>query len=171
MKSHFIKDTNEQYSIREDGVVIREYFTSKKGNIFYKQKECKLFNNACYIYINKKKITFRINTLLFNYFKYKVCNKCDNKIFNKDIITCDSCKHKQIRITDNLHYKNNRQSHYDSCKRQRNKLSNSYIGNGVLRIKASLLPLSLIQSKRQQILLHRALKQIKDEHTNKHSNK
>jgi len=82
MKKKFIKDTNKQYSIREDGVVIRHYKLKFNSTAiqYYKDEVVNTAKqvNRHYIttYINRKKII--INVLLREYFNKVICRKCNN---------------------------------------------------------------------------------------------
>jgi len=101
MKTKFIVGTNKQYSIREDGEVVRHYKLTWTGNIT-QVKDVLMTKygakNAKYIIrvidgINK---SLSINTLLFDYFGFKYCKTCGNKMYNKVNIHCDKC-HKETR--------------------------------------------------------------------------
>jgi len=94
MKSHFIEGTNKQYSIREDGVVIRHYSHTNRNTIFFKEKKLNIHNKQSFIYINKKKTTVTISFLMFDYFGYRSCNTCNCKIFYKKQKTCNKCQRK-----------------------------------------------------------------------------
>lgn len=102
MKLHFIKETDRQYSIREDGQVIRHYKLTWAGNITQvKDVLMTLYGtkNAKYVTrvvdgINK---SMSINTLLFEYFGFKYCKTCGNKMYNKVNIHCDECHKEKVR--------------------------------------------------------------------------
>ena len=94
MKTKFIEGTNEQYSIREDGFIIRHYSHSNKSTVFFKEKKLIIHNKQCVIYMNKKKKTVTISILMFDSFGYRLCNKCNCKIFYKRQKTCDECQKK-----------------------------------------------------------------------------
>jgi hypothetical protein len=101
MKSHFIEGTNKQYSIREDGVVIRhykykgrkEYNKIIKEDIIIKYKKHPKRNcNYIVIRSNNKTFNWFKNSLLAEYFNIIICPKC-NKIINTTlhIRVCNKC--------------------------------------------------------------------------------
>jgi len=82
LESKFIKGTNEQYSIREDGVVIRNYRRNKHNNIknyiYNELKGCKVNGNIVFALrtIDKKVISRSKNSLIYEYFpEIKKLNK------------------------------------------------------------------------------------------------
>ena len=87
METKFIKGTNEQYSIREDGVIISHYRFrfSPLHNKYFKlltEKELKLSkeDKAANIIVNNITITIRAKKLLFEYFGISVCKKCNQSV-------------------------------------------------------------------------------------------
>jgi hypothetical protein len=98
METKFIEGTNQQYSIREDGAVISHYFRKANKNKIYRDKillpVCGF--NTCTISINdeRKKVSFQY--LLHEYFGYRICSKCSNKIYSISKRICYDCyKQKQ----------------------------------------------------------------------------
>lgn len=89
METKFIEGTNEQYSIREDGVVIRHYL--KKGNnqfvkntLIYKdviipyKQECRGRGEIVAINtLSRKVITLYKNSTLHKYFGFIICPECN----------------------------------------------------------------------------------------------
>jgi len=94
METKFIEGTNEQYSIREDGVVIRHYKKEKNNIVHYNNKFLKLQNKNMYeLYFDGVCKKISRNTLLKKMFNYVFCNKCDNRITSSSRqITCNNCK-------------------------------------------------------------------------------
>jgi hypothetical protein len=83
METKFIENTNEQYSIREDGVVIRHY--TRNYNINTKTIDKIVLNieilrdNKGVVFIgNGKRVS--VNKLLRLYFKHVYCIKCNSKV-------------------------------------------------------------------------------------------
>jgi hypothetical protein len=113
MEIKFIEGTNQQYSIREDGVVFRNY----RHNYNINTKKIDIIKHLCYIVkpykvsekcntvsINKKS-SISVNVLLKNNFGFTLCSKCDCKIYNQSTNKrtrniCDNC---QARNTKNYH--------------------------------------------------------------------
>jgi hypothetical protein len=100
METKFIEGTNEQYSIRKDGVVIQHYKFTWTGNITYKESFLKkhVKNHCVFLRKNKKNIGLSINTLLLKYFNYKLCIRCSSKIHNEKEIYCIPCKKEATKI-------------------------------------------------------------------------
>lgn len=182
METKFIKGTNEQYSIREDGIIIRHYkWKGRKeyGHIYYENviiNYRKVPNrNGYYIIIrsNNKTFTWFKNAMLAKYFKFIICPRCNKKIeTDSHIRICKTCVEDNFIKTLKKWRKNNkdlvlksqRKNYYnnqdkyllDSKKRVKN-LNKSYIINK-LKIPTSVVPSELIDIKRQQLLLHREIK-------------
>ena len=92
LESKFIEGTNNQYSIRNDGVVFSHYLDMRAGRVY---KDRQIFvdrYNSVSIYVNKKKITRGISLLLFDYFGYRLCNTCNNPLFIRKDKVCSSCQ-------------------------------------------------------------------------------
>lgn len=172
MKSCFIENTNKQYSIREDGRIIRNYkITSNQDKKF-----CKL------IYKESKKHTVRLydNTvrslsiaqLLNVYFGFIICTKCKNKTYNKKDLSkihfrmCVNCAKKNIVLKTYKWKKENpllSKKHAIAQHRKHcDNLTNNYISSK-LNISIKIITDDIIDAKKQQLLLHRQLKTIKNE--------
>lgn len=102
MKSHYIEGTNQQYSIREDGILIRHYSINRYSK--EKQFEDKEIHGSVEKRQNRTSITFVWRTdnkrifrtqgsLLVEYFGYKLCkiDNCNGKVYNKDSYHCKDC--------------------------------------------------------------------------------
>lgn len=76
MRTKFIEGFNGKYSIREDGVFIRHYHSTRmNSNIFYKDRELpSRASNSIEVWLEGKK--YRINMLLFKYFNTCCCANC-----------------------------------------------------------------------------------------------
>jgi hypothetical protein len=107
MKTKFIEGTNQQYSIREDGVVFRHYThkydintkTFNKillDNVIAKQQH--VSNGCITVFIGKQFNTaMSINKLLRSHFGFIFCTKCKNKVEDitegvKPKRLCNNCK-------------------------------------------------------------------------------
>jgi len=84
MKSHFIKDTNKRYSIREDGIII--------SHVYKNDTILKLYLNNVAFRVNGKRITGTHNSFMIEYFGSAKCNTCSNRITVNTTIYCDKCK-------------------------------------------------------------------------------
>jgi hypothetical protein len=166
MKSCFIKDTDQQYSIREDGEVIMHYKLTNSHNktrIGIDKLMTKYGMNSKYITIvvNSINKSITINSLLQEYFGYKLCTQC-NEIHKTKKVKCIKCL-----ITNISNYNKSNRYKYKINKividrKYRNELKNSYVAS-LLNVKTSILSQEIIIAKRQQVLLHRQLKTIKNE--------
>jgi hypothetical protein len=111
MKTKFIEGTDEQYSIREDGAVIRHYL--KKGNnqfikntliyedvlMTYKQ-ECRGRGEMVAINtLSRKVIQLYKNSTLHKYFGFIICPECNKKIkLEKYRRLCENCSNKKHKM-------------------------------------------------------------------------
>ena len=102
MNTKFIEGTNEQYSIREDGVVVRHYKYTHTGKITYIEGVMKTYlggknNTSPFVYLSKgkssKTISRTINSLLRTHFGTCVCISC-NTLFEvqSNEYRCNNCK-------------------------------------------------------------------------------
>lgn len=100
MKMIPIEELNNQYSIREDGVIIRHYHINPKtSKIHFKDKELQnRASTSLEVWLGKSK-KYRINTLLRKYFNTYCCSNC-KQIFSADnsvITICNKClEHQKI---------------------------------------------------------------------------
>jgi hypothetical protein len=108
MESKFIEDTNEQYSIREDGVIISNYrvrYSPLHDKYFKSFKEIELKqtkdDKAVRITVNDKKKVVYGRKLIFEYFNISICKKCNlnvNYYLQKNI--CKKCISKSRSIRE-----------------------------------------------------------------------
>jgi hypothetical protein len=113
METKFIEGTNQQYSIREDGVVISHYRHLKVHGVYsiiYKNKilkESKSSKNCKQVIlrINNKNKTIKIKKLLIEHFNNIKCKYCDTNITiskNELCLKCQTNRHqkdqKKIKI-------------------------------------------------------------------------
>lgn len=97
MKTHFIKGTNNQYSIREDGKLIRHFRLNYKkepvyNNVIIKgRKVCSRIQFG--IRINEKRVEVTQQSLLIIYFGSSKCTVkgCNNKIYKLYKYHCEKC--------------------------------------------------------------------------------
>ena len=97
METKFIEGTNQQYSIREDSVIVRHYYKSRWKTITY--KDVILTKKIQYILNKNTKLTLGHKFIMFKYFGVKCkIKKCNNKISSLLRKKCDDCayKHKTI---------------------------------------------------------------------------
>lgn len=167
MKSLFIEGTNKQYSIREDGKVIKHYSILKNKKLKYYDKVLKIKAGNT---VSAYKIDFNINTLLLIYFKYKLCKECRSKIYKETKeYYCNICKTNNKRISNKRkqrlkayyntkHLESNINRVKKSNKYHIDNLSNAYLAS-LLRVKIDIIPNDIIKAKKQQMLLYREIKQ------------
>lgn len=149
MKTHFIENTNKQYSIRKDGEIIRNYYKYKLGIIYQDKLMSKWIHSKgrktyhTRIRVNGKKIIISIQKQLRKHFPEQFINH--NRIIDQ-----------------------RKRQHYNS-----KTLNDIYItkvlkDKDIIKIPNKLISNELIESKRQQLLLYRQLKQLKNEYSRKH---
>jgi hypothetical protein len=171
METKFIEGTNEQYSIREDGVVISH--KRKKDKILAigikKKQEYKAQTVAIY-YPNGKTTSERIETLLFKHFNINVCRECNCKFKNiKRKYFCTICikKHWLINVK-NWSSKNPdkvKEINKKSNAKRRKDLTTNYI-RSVLNLKKSECSDELIELERTNIQIKRLLAKKLNVHVN-----
>lgn len=166
MKQLFIKDTNKRYSIREDGVVI--------NNKLNKLLTCRQTT------LKGKRIDISSHLLLIKYFGYTICPICNKKSTNKidlnkkRIHKCNNCVRKSnvffVKRWKKLNPEINKIHNDKSYRKNRDSLHRCYIGQ-LLNMPLIYLNEHLEASKRQQMILYRELKKIKDGRTKEHGDK
>ena len=138
MKSRFIKGTNNQYSIREDGFVIGHYYNSKLG-IVYKNKIYKRW------LINKDRNTY-ITKVTIKHKRTRLCiTKLLREYFPEQFIHIN-----QFRKIKQKEYKDNDRKYIGKC----------YISKLLGQTSFKHLPQEILEAKKQQLLLHRQCKTI-----------
>jgi hypothetical protein len=150
MKSHYIKDSNKQYSIREDGEVIRHYKFTWAGNItkvedyiMTKYGEDNAYHIT--ISINQKNISWSINTLLLEYFKFKFCKQCSTRIVSN--IKCKVCIKKNIYAFNTSNRYRYKEDKTISGKNRRDAITKDYAAS-LLGIPTEDLTKELYQLKK-----------------------
>ena len=180
MKTKFIEGTNKQYSIREDGEVIRHYkYTWTRKKTYKEGIMPKYGKNKTHVTINdlnsNKNGSFSINTLLrkyFNTFKCVQCSIIKPNNFKRSCV-CNECLKNNVSSYNKRTRSKYRESNKLSCKKAIENLKPYYVA-GTLRgykekyVSHKLLDEKIIESKRQQLLLHRTIKTIQNEHSGKH---
>lgn len=118
LQTKFIEGTNQQYSIREDGALVRHFKKIRvKGGGFQAIHEdvvvpyTKAPNRNCLIAVvnsNGKLWSFAKNSLLAKYFGYILCPQCTQKIeTTKHVRLCSSCVKKNANETNGRWRKRN----------------------------------------------------------------
>ena len=143
LESKFIEGTDNQYSIRNDGVIISHYLKTRGVNS-YRDKELPIHKyNNCFIYIQGKKKTVSNQVLLFQYFGFKRCLKCNNKHHNIKNLICIPCDQERMK--------------QDEIKRQ-TLLNKSYVAK-CLQITVEIMDEELYQSQKAIIKIKRSIAQ------------
>ena len=164
LESKFIEGTNNQYSIRNDGVVI----SHKRNRILKKQKN--------YVCVGSSANKLSISTLLKKYFGFRYCSKCNEKMTNLNKLKCEKCspyghyhyishidkeyqslKSKAWRESNKEHYQNITLLHSEKNKES---LSRSYIAH-TLHIPVKDMTEELYELAKAKILLIRLIKSKK----------
>ena len=165
LESKFIEGTNKQYSIRNDGVVISHYLSTRSGKV-YKEKELSVdINKSVMIYIDKIKRTRSISFLLFDYFGFRLCNTCNRPFFIKENKVCNSCQ----RIAQNslVKQKYKKNPEYFKVKNNRaflirkEKITKSYVAS-CLRVPVEGITEEIYKAYKTKLTILRKLKQIQN---------
>ena len=160
MKSKFIKGTNKQYSIREDGTMTIHYKYTKNYTSTYivnrimkpnKNKQGVLYEFA----INRKRVNRSMNNLLMDAFGYHICNKCTGKFIpNKSSKKCDECK-RQSLCNNTKRYNKNHPGHVKSMTKFKvDTITKSYVAH-MLGIKVHQVTNELYIQHRNTLLFKR----------------
>lgn len=148
MKSKYIKGTDKQYSIREDGVVLSNRISRAL------KENTKTKNSFVDIYINKRQKRVRPNLLLAEYFKVKKCLSCneikDLNLFKGNLNDCRFCRNKKEYIQ-----KKETGQMMKASKNKTKRATKSYIANKILRIKTSELSEELYLEVKRSLLFKR----------------
>ena len=107
LQSKFIENTNEQYSIRNDGVVISHYFyCARYDKTIFRDKILSFKNNkeqakcatpSVSLFVNKKAKSMSVQKLLLQYFNFTLCSRCKSQILHSEKVSkilCVDCRSK-----------------------------------------------------------------------------
>jgi hypothetical protein len=160
METKFIEGTNEQYSIREDGVVIKHYTIFKRLGKVYEDSILEGSKNK-----EEKVDQFNIkgkyhgkNALMIKYFGIKSCRNpnCSNLLIKLRAMYCSDCK-KLSRDNFNERYKEKRKlAAIKKLEKGIQLVTKKYVA-GLLKIKMSELPDELYEHHRNLLLFKRKL--------------
>lgn len=177
LESKFIEGTNNQYSIRNDGVVFSHYRYHFTGIVKHKapiEKKLLYHKDAPYINLccNHKIKHTTIRSLLKSAFGIVKCKDCNNTI--KEGIKCKDCKNKTRATVVARWAKNNPDTLKKARKISRelnvNTISKAYVA-GFLNIPVKdLLEIpGLYEAAKTRILIKRKIKQLQDGKKESHS--
>lgn len=170
MKSKFIEGTNQQYSIREDGVVIsHKRKTDKIISPTIRKKQDYKAEVVC-LYINGKQKNLRVETLLHNHFNLNICRDCGVKFKdNNRKYLCSCCKkeHHNINVKKWSDKNPSKVKQYikNGNLKARENLTDSYI-RSVLTLRKEEATQELIELERANIKLKRLLSSKLNVHIN-----
>jgi hypothetical protein len=164
METKFIEGTNQQYSIREDGVITKHYKRYRNQHNIGIIPMCKEYNTSGTLtkIQPEKNLIYNPQILLAKYFGFRYCKKCTNKFIEENIkcTHCNDCK----RNTINAHSKKwaemypdkKKKSSIKSSKKIRNIMTKSYISSR-LNIKVIELTEEMYIHHKKTILFQRQL--------------
>jgi Zn finger protein HypA/HybF involved in hydrogenase expression len=164
VKTKFIEGTNKQYSIREDGQVIIHYIR-RKNNKIIKYKEIKLLKQdnvkSIVIFVNRIRVKRTSNALLKEYFNTFLCKDC-NKYYKKTThaVLCNTCYNKRRKLSKAKTYINTKEFQLKKSFYKTLFLDNNVVSTR-LGLPINMIPKELLELKRQQMLLNRKLKSLK----------
>lgn len=170
LESKFIEGTDNQYSIRNDGVVISHYRYHFTGIVKYEipvEKKPLYHKNAPYINLccNHKIKHTTIRSLLKSAFGIVKCKDCNNTI--EEGIKCKDCKNKTRAILSAKWAKNNPDTLKKARKISRElnveTVSKSYVAGFLnMPVKELLEIPGLYEAAKTRILIKRKIKQIQN---------
>ena len=166
MESKYIENTNQQYSIREDGMIFIHYRIKRITNTRKDKITCNdvlsiIRDNSVDISYTDKIRRKSINSLLFEHFGYKICNQCSSKFIpNISPVKCDNCRKTNKKVSANKYakewYKNNTELAKQIARNNNKKVTKTYVAQ-ILDIKSSNLTDELYNDYRNLILLKRRI--------------
>jgi hypothetical protein len=113
LQTKFIEGTNEQYSIREDGVVFSNYRNKKTKNkeyILYKIIQMRTYNNC--LKLAPYKISNSTKILVFKHFGYCICKQCNKKLdYMPFKHVCKECIESHNKAITKKYYNNNKEKY------------------------------------------------------------
>jgi hypothetical protein len=164
MIEKFIEGTDDQYSIREDGVVIKHYKILRNQKRVYERSILQGSKDprgtTFQFVLNGKR--YGNNKLLIDYYGFKPCknSECSNPVTQLFYLYCNDCKNLQHqKVIKRCRTKNpektiiNRKKHYEKSKSTMPKHSIA----GLLRISVNDLSDELYEHHRNLILLKRKI--------------
>ena len=151
METKFIEGTNNQYLIREDGVVLQCYKYNTELNTVCTTKKISTLNLG----IKSSLSLHSTNRLLLKYFGYIICKYCNQKkqiIHSKD--KCKTCYKKEDKIFGKSPKKREYSKRYSKNKTK--DISKQYTCQ-ILGIKTSELTEELYQLHKSTLKLKREI--------------
>jgi hypothetical protein len=168
LETKFIEGTNNQYSIRNDGVVISHY-KIRLGKIFKWHKEIKGNTQGIVTFFHRSpmKWSTTIKELTKTYFGFYYCKCCGDKVYDKPATSyhCNSCVKKNLKQSVITYKSNNKTALKERTKRLNDKnalnLTDTYI---VKLLKTNLTDCDpiYIEAQRTKIKLIRQIKQLQN---------
>jgi hypothetical protein len=160
MIEKFIEGTDDQYSIREDGVVIKHYTIFKRLKKVYKDSILEGSKNkeGKVDQFNIKNKYYGKNALMIKYFGIKSCRgkNCSNHLTKLRAMYCSDCK-KLSRDNFNERYKETRRLvRIKKLEKDVQLITKKYVAD-LLKIKMSELPHELYEHHRNLLLFKRKL--------------
>lgn len=170
MREKFIEGTNNQYSIREDGVVfsLSEYNGRIKGTPMRIIKNRKS-KTIAYKLMYKE---YSLSKLMIENFGWKKCAtlECDNKIFKIREINCPDCVKKMRRVNrlkSDIKHSEKRKKYNKSVLEKNSKLlTREYIA-GILKVSKKDLSEDLYKIQKELLAFKRRVAEENKIHINK----
>jgi ribosomal protein S27E len=170
LESKFIEGTNNQYSIRNDGVIFTHYRYHFTGIVEYEkpiEKRLLYHKEAPYVNLcsNGKIKHTTVRSLLKSYFGKVKCLTCNNDITKG--IKCQTCKNKTLVIVNARWRVNNPELIKESRRISRElnveTVSKSYVAGFLnIPVKELLEIPGLYEAAKTRILIKRKIKQIQN---------
>ena len=173
LESKFIEGTNNQYSIRNDGVVISHYTFS--GNVCTirdkiisqrKLSSQKYITFVSTIYLIGVQRDIRIESLLYKYFNIQYCRDCNNPVeSSKRKYYCTACDRLHVSVKNNRWRENNidkvKKAYLANGLKKRTEITKHYVSTN-LNMSVKDISDELYEAAKTNLILKRKLKQLKN---------
>lgn len=174
LESKFIEGTNNQYSIRNDGVIISHYTFS--GNVCTirdkiisqrKLSSQKYITFVSTIYAMGVQRDIRIESLLYKYFNIQYCRDCSNPVeSSKRKYYCTACDKIHTSVKNNRWRENNmdkvKKAYLANGLKIRTEITKHYVATN-LNMSVKDVSDELYKAAKTNLILKRKLKQLKND--------
>jgi hypothetical protein len=178
LQSKFIEGTNEQYSIRNDGVIISHYTLSghvctMRDKVISQRKlsSQKYITFVSTIYVIGIQRDVRVESLLYKYFNIQYCRDCSSCVENsKRKYYCTTCDKIHTSVKNNRWRDNNidkvKKAYLANGLKKRTEITRHYVSTN-LNMSVKDVSDELYKAAKTNLILKRKIKQLKIEQNGK----